>query len=110
MRRILDVLEVQQLGLHELVMDVEDKILWLKLSFGFSSGLPILLFLTCIGSEVPWLGEGWFSNENLLSVIGQMWEICQMWEFPYAFPLFSTHAVNDRCLGSVAVSLSHIGD
>lgn len=85
-------------------MDMEDKILWSKWSFDFSSSLPILIFLTYVGSEAPWLGEGWFSNENLLSVI------CQMWEFPYAFPLVSTHAVNDRCLGSVAVSISHIGD
>ncbi|KAI1239102.1 hypothetical protein IHE44_0012211 [Lamprotornis superbus] len=105
--RILDALEVQQWGyVNKIVMDTEDKILWSQWSFDFSSGLPTLMFLTYVGSQVPWLGKGWFSNENLLSVICQMWKFHRM----PAFPLVSTHAVNDRCLGSVAVSLSHIRD
>lgn len=60
--------------MNKIVTDMKDKILWSQWTFDFSSGLPTLMFLTYVGSEVPW--EGWFSNENLLSVI------CYMWEFP----------------------------
>lgn len=44
--------------MNKIVMDMEEKILWSKSSFDFSSGLPTLIFLTYVGSEVPWLGEG----------------------------------------------------
>lgn len=50
--------------MNKIVMDMEDKICWSKWSFDFSSCLPTQMFLTYVGSEAPWLEEGWFSSEN----------------------------------------------
>lgn len=59
-------------------MNMEDKILWSKPSFDVSFVKNELTFwFTHTGVSHMCLGEGWCSNENLLSAMGQLWEFQQ---------------------------------